>query len=129
MRMESGTVERQASGGQAPAPEYDNLYEAFQPRVERLGDEVAIRTAGDEVAISGNELSDRVKAIAGGLAALGLKKGDTVALMLNNGPEFIPCDLAAVALGGVPFSIYQTSSPEQIAYVTGDADAKIAIVE
>ena len=49
--------------------------------------------------------------------------------MLNNRPEFIPCDLGGVALGGVPFSIYQTSSPEQIAYVVGDAGAKVAIVE
>ena len=42
-------------------------------------------------------------------------------MMLNNRPEFVPCDLAAVCLGAVPFSIYQTSSPEQIAYVVGDA--------
>ena len=34
--------------------------------------------------------------------------------MLNNRWEFIPCDLAAVSLGAVPFSIYQTSAPEQI---------------
>jgi long-chain acyl-CoA synthetase len=127
--MESGTVERQASGGEAPAPDHDNLYEAFQACVERLGDETAIRTHGDEITISWNELSGRVRAIAGGLASLGLKKGDTVALMLNNRPEFIPCDLAAAALGGVPFSIYQTYAPEQIAYVTGDAGAKIAFVE
>jgi long-chain acyl-CoA synthetase len=49
--------------------------------------------------------------------------------MLNNRPEFIPCDLAAVSLGAVPFSIYQTSSPEQISYVTDHAGAKVAIVE
>jgi len=48
---------------------------------------------------------------------------------IDNRPEFIPCDLAAVSLGGVPFSIYQTSSPEQIAFVTGDAGAKIVLVE
>ena len=50
-------------------------------------------------------------------------------MMTNNRPEFIPIDMAAVSLGGVPFSIYQTSSPEQIAYVLSDAGAKIAIVE
>ena len=49
--------------------------------------------------------------------------------MLNNRPEFIPIDLAAVSLGAVPFSIYQTSSPEQIQYVVSDAGAKVAIVE
>jgi long-subunit acyl-CoA synthetase (AMP-forming) len=58
-----------------------------------------------------------------------VKKGDTVALMLNNRPEFIPCDLGAVALGGVPFSVYQTSSPEQIEYVCENAGANVAFVE
>ena len=67
--------------------------------------------------------------VAGGLASLGIGKGDTVALMLNNRWEFIPCDLATVFLGGVPFSIYQTSSPEQIQYVCEDAEVTVAIVE
>ena len=58
-----------------------------------------------------------------------MEKGDTVAIMLNNRPEFIPCDLAAVSLGAVPFSIYQTSSPEQIEYLLSDAESKVAIVE
>ena len=49
--------------------------------------------------------------------------------MLNNRMEFFPIDLGVVTLGGVPFSIYQTASPEQIAYVVGDAGAKVAIVE
>ncbi|MFN8112473.1 MAG: long-chain fatty acid--CoA ligase [Solirubrobacterales bacterium] len=56
-------------------------------------------------------------------------KGDTVALMLNNRLEFFPIDLGVVTLGGVLLSIYQTASPEQIAYVVGDAGAKVAIVE
>ncbi len=50
-------------------------------------------------------------------------------MMMNNRPEFFACDLAIVSLGGVPFSIYQTSSPEQIQYVVSDAGAKVAIVE
>ena len=45
-------------------------------------------------------------------------------MMLNNRPEFIPIDMAAVSLGAVPFSIYQTSSPEQIQYVVSDAGAE-----
>jgi long-subunit acyl-CoA synthetase (AMP-forming) len=49
--------------------------------------------------------------------------------MLNNRHEFIACDLAAVALGAVPFSIYQTSSPEQIQYLVADAGSRVAIVE
>jgi long-chain acyl-CoA synthetase len=127
--MESATAERHASGGPAKEPAAANLYEAFLKSVERLGEATFIRTGVEEVSWSWNEVADRVKRIAGGLAGLGLEKGDTVAMLLNNRPEFIPCDLAAVSLGGVPFSIYQTSSPEQIAYVAGDAGSKIAFVE
>ena len=75
------------------------------------------------------ELRDRVDALAGGLAGLGVRRGDTVALMLANRPEFHIADLAAMTLGATPFSIYQTYSPEQIAYVVGDAGARVAIVE
>jgi long-subunit acyl-CoA synthetase (AMP-forming) len=127
--MEVTTAEGYASGGALPDLPAPNLVKAFYLSADRLGDEIAIRTADDEVQISWNELRARVHRIAGGLAKLGVGKGDTVALMMNNRPEFIPCDLAAVALGGVPFSIYQTSSPEQIQYVASDAASKVAIVE
>ncbi|MEK6277499.1 MAG: AMP-dependent synthetase/ligase [Actinomycetota bacterium] len=126
--MEITTAERFASGGPGREPPAKNLYEAFVATVDRLDDDVAIRTADGEET-TWNELRGRVDAIAGGLAGLGVGKGDTVALLLNNRPEFIACDMAAVALGGVPFSIYQTSSPEQISYVVGDASSKVAIIE
>jgi long-chain acyl-CoA synthetase len=127
--MELTTTEGYASGGELPDLPAPNLVKAFQISADRLGDEIAIRTAGDEVAISWNELRARANRLAGGLAALGLRKGDTVALMLGNRPEFFVCDLAAVSLGAVPFSIYPTASPEQIAYVVSDAGSRIAIVE
>ncbi len=81
------------------------------------------------VSLTWNELDTRVKAIAGGLNALGVKRGDTVSMLLNNRSEFIPTDLAAVSLGAIPFSIYQTSSPEQIEYVLSDSEANVVIVE
>jgi long-subunit acyl-CoA synthetase (AMP-forming) len=49
--------------------------------------------------------------------------------MLGNRPEFHIADLAAMTLGATPFSIYPTFTPQQIAYVVGDADARVAIVE
>ncbi|HEX2359511.1 MAG TPA: AMP-dependent synthetase/ligase [Solirubrobacterales bacterium] len=127
--MEITTSERYASGGDLPELPAPNLVKAFYMSVDRLGDDVAIRTQDDSDSTSWNELRDRVHRIAGGLAKLGVGKGDTVAIMLNNRPEFIPCDLAAVVLGAVPFSIYQTSSPEQIEYVCSDANCRVAIVE
>jgi long-chain acyl-CoA synthetase len=127
--MELKTAERQASGGPGPDLVAENLFKAFEASVERLTDDMAIRDPAREKELSWSELRELTGKIAGGLAKLGVEKGDTVALMLNNRWEFIPCDLGAVALGAVPFSIYQTASPEQIAYVCGDAGAKVAIVE
>ncbi len=125
--METTTAERHASGGPGGEPPAPNLAKAFHATVERLGDDSAIRSG--ESSLSWNELREQARAAAGGLAKLGVSKRDTVAMMLNNRTEFFPCDLGAVTLGAVPFSIYQTASPEQIAYVVGDAGAKVAIVE
>jgi long-subunit acyl-CoA synthetase (AMP-forming) len=125
------TGRRRASGGPGKGLFAPNLALAFRATVERLGDDPAIVwfDGDEERSASWNEVSERVRKVAGGLAKLGLAKGDTVAMMTNNRPDFIPMDMAAVSLGGVPFSIYQTSSPEQIAYVVSDAGSKIAIVE
>jgi long-chain acyl-CoA synthetase len=120
--------ERYASGGEGNEPAARNLVEAFLNTVDKHGDEPALRTKDDTWA-TWNELRDRVARIAGGLASLGVSKGDTVAMLLNNRPEFVACDLAAVSLGAVPFSIYQTASPDQIAYQLGDAGATVAITE
>ena len=125
--MEATTAERYASGGPGRELYAQNLAKAFHATAERLADDPAIVAGGEETTWA--ELRARVAAIAGGLAKLGVGKGDTVAMMMNNRPEFFACDLAIVSLGGVPFSIYQTSSPEQIQYVVSDAGAKVAIVE
>jgi long-chain acyl-CoA synthetase len=90
---------------------------------------VAVRTLDDSVSLTWGELRERVDALARGLAGLGVSHGDTVALMMGNRPEFHVCDLAAVTLGAAPFSIYLTSTAEQIAYVVGDSAARVAIVE
>jgi long-subunit acyl-CoA synthetase (AMP-forming) len=129
--MEVTTAERQASGGPGKELFARNLLLAFKQTAERLGDDPALVwfEGEEQKSLTWNELEQWVGRIAGGLAELGLKKGEPVAMMTNNRPEFIPMDLAAVALGGVPFSIYQTSSPEQIQYVVSDAGARIAIVE
>ena len=68
-------------------------------------------------------------ALAGGLAALGVRRGDTVALMLSNRPEFHLADLAVMTLGATPFSIYGTFTRDQIEYVVSDAGARVALVE
>ncbi len=115
--------------GERGAMSARTLAEAFRITAAERGEEVAIRTKGDEFTITWAALRERVDALAGGLAKLGLQRGETIALMLSNRPEFHICDLAAMMLGATPFSIYNTYAPNQIAYVVSDADARILICE
>ncbi len=105
------------------------IAEAFRITAAERSEDVAIRTKGDAFSITWGALRERVDALAGGLAKLGLQRGDTVALMFSNRPEFHLADLAATMLGATPFSIYNTYAPSQIAYLVSDADAKILICE
>jgi long-chain acyl-CoA synthetase len=105
------------------------IAEAFRITAAERADDVAIRTRDDAIALTWAQLRERVDDLAGGLAALGLQRGETVALLLGNRPEFHVADLAVMAAGATPFSIYVQYTPEQIAYVVGDAGARIVITE
>jgi long-chain acyl-CoA synthetase len=125
--MESGVTQVKAPG--RAAVEAETVAEAFRITAAQRAEQVAIRTKGDAFTITWGELRERVDALAGGLAKLGVGRGETVALMLSNRPEFHLCDLAAMMLGATPFSIYNTYSPEQISYLLSDAEAKTLICE
>ena len=90
---------------------------------------VAVRTPDDSVSLTWSQLLERVDSLAGGLDKLGVGRGDCVAIMLSNRPEFHVADLAAATLGATPFSIYTTYPPEEIEYLCADAGCRIAIVE
>ena len=105
------------------------LCEGFQQTVLLDPDAVAIRTVGDGQRITWREYAERVRAIAAGLAAIGVGRGDTVGLMLTNRPEYELVDTAALHLGAIPFSIYNTSSPEQINYLFGNAGNRVVVTE
>ncbi len=105
------------------------LPQAFQETAALQPDSVAIRTVGDEVVITWRQYADRVRKIATGLAALGVERGDTVGLMLRNRPEFHLADTAVMHLGAIPFSIYNTSAPDQIRYLFSNAENRIVFTE
>ena len=63
------------------------MTEAFRLTIEDNPDRVAVRTKEDEVRLTWAELGARADAMAGGLARLGVARGDTVALMLSNRPS------------------------------------------
>jgi long-subunit acyl-CoA synthetase (AMP-forming) len=105
------------------------MCEAFQLTAAANAERIALRSLGDAVSITFAEYADQVKQLAAGLHALGVGRGDTVGFMLTNRPEFHLLDSAAMHLGATPFSIYNTSSADQIAYLLADAGNRIMIVE
>jgi long-chain acyl-CoA synthetase len=123
--MEGSTISR-VVGRAVDAP---TLTEALRRTAANHPEIVAVRTADDSVSLTWSELLRRVEAVAGGLAKLGVRRGDTVAIMLGNRPEFHIVDLAAAMLGATPFSIYLTYPSAEIQYLLGDAGSKVAIVE
>lgn len=105
------------------------LVETFQRTARHDPDAVAVRTPGDGVAITWREYAAQVRHIAAGLSGLGVRKGDTVAIMLTNRPEFHLVDTGALHAGATPFSIYNTLAPEQINYVLADAGSRVVVCE
>src|SRR3954449_1962213 len=113
--MESSTAPRKVTA--------TTIADAFRQTVERKPDEVAIRTKGDGFTITWAQLRNRVDALAGGLAGLGLTKGDSVALLFGNRPEFHISDLAVMMVGGTPFSVYHSYARNPIELVFREAAA------
>jgi long-subunit acyl-CoA synthetase (AMP-forming) len=123
--MESTTI----TPAQERAVDAPTVTEALRRTAASHPDLVAVRTADDAVSLTWSELLTRVDAFAGGLAGLGVGRGDTVAIMLGNRPEFYVADLAAVTVGATPFSIYVTYPPAEIEFLCRDAGARVAITE
>jgi long-chain acyl-CoA synthetase len=71
---------------------------------------------------------DGVLRIAAAFAALGLRPGEVVALMMANRTEHVLADLGAVHAGGASCSVYSTFAPDQVAHVAGDLDARFAVL-
>jgi long-chain acyl-CoA synthetase len=123
--MESSTQTTPAGA----AVDAATLAEALRRTAASHPDMVAVRTPDDGVTLTWSELLARVDALAGGLAQLGVERGESVAIMLSNRPEFHIADLATVTLGATPFSIYVTYPANEIEFLITDSAARVAIVE
>ncbi len=105
------------------------LTAAFQQTVQRTPHNIALSTPDGALRITWRQYAERVEKLATGLAGLGVKRGDTVGIMLTNRPEFHLIDTAALHAGATPFSIYNTLAPEQIAHLFGNAGNRVVICE
>lgn len=80
------------------------------------------------VTITYGEFGGRVKAFATGLAALGVKRGDRIAILAESRPEWLITDFAALALGAETVPMFPTLTPKQVEYVMQHSGASVAIV-
>jgi long-subunit acyl-CoA synthetase (AMP-forming) len=104
------------------------MCEALSHAARTHPDRMALITPGGP-SLTWGEYGAQVREIAAGLHELGLRPGDTLALMLSTRIEFHLLDAAAFMLGAVPFSIYNTAPPQDVAYVLQNSGARLAVVE
>ena len=116
-------------GRRIKALEARTLCEAFQLTASERPGQVAHRTLDGSVEFTFGEYAERVQALATGLHSLGVRRGDTVALMLVNRPEFALADAAAMHLGAIAFSVYNTLAPEQINYLLQSSRCRVVVTE
>jgi long-chain acyl-CoA synthetase len=105
------------------------LCEAFQRTARIDPDAVALRTVGNTQTLTWREYAEQVRQVTAGLAALGVRRGDTVSLMMANRIEFYPLDVGAQHLGATCFSVYNTLAAEQLTYLFSNAETKVVICE
>jgi long-chain acyl-CoA synthetase len=102
---------------------------AFQATVARHPSRVALRLPEQGIEWTWGEYGARVRSAAATLHALGVRRGDAVALLLTNRPEHLVADLAALHLGATPLTIYATSAPPQVEHILRDSAARVLITE
>lgn len=93
------------------------MCEAFQRTAVMDPDAVALRTPGGNQTMTWRDYAAQVRRVAAGLAGLGVRRGDTVSLMMANRIEFYPLDVGAQHVGATSFSVYNTLPAEQLTYV------------
>src|SRR5450756_2845415 len=107
------------------------LHGLFVERVRRTPDKVAYRHFVQNVwrDITWREMRDEVARWQAALAGLKLQRGDRVAIMLRNCPQWVMLDQAAMSLGLVVVPLYTVDRPDNIAYIINNAGVKVLLFE
>jgi long-chain acyl-CoA synthetase len=109
--------------------EVASMADVFLATAERRGGDPALLNADQTVALSWREYGAQARSVATGLIELGVRPGDTLGLLLTNRHEFHVADAAALLLGATPFSMYNTSAPEQLEHLLSDAGCRVVLTE
>ncbi|MBI1978059.1 MAG: AMP-binding protein, partial [Candidatus Omnitrophica bacterium] len=107
-----------------------NLVDLFLKQAEKFGERTVLRAKKDGHFrdISWKEFRVRVSQIALALSDLKIQKGDRIALLSENRPEWAYVDLAILAAGAVTVPVYPTASLNDVQHVLNHCEAKILFV-
>jgi long-chain acyl-CoA synthetase len=108
-----------------------NVPELFLERVGKTPDAEAFRhpAADGWRSLTWLQVEARVRAIAGGLRALGLRVEQPVAILASTRIEWVLADFGIVFAGGATSTIYPSSTADECAFILSDSRAPIAFVE
>ncbi|NUO47519.1 MAG: long-chain fatty acid--CoA ligase [Polyangiaceae bacterium] len=111
------------------AEPFKNLVDMFQKSVKAYGSQQLFGTkrGGEWQWSTYAEIGEKVNALRGGLASLGIKKGDCVAVVSNNREEWAILAYACFGLGVALVPMYEASMPKEWAFITKDCQA-VAVV-
>lgn len=104
-----------------------NWATVIEHHADRYPDKVAVEFEGDAVTYS--QLLSRLRALADGMEKSGLRRGDVIALMLQNGSTFIELFLAACHLGAVAMPINTRLTASEVSYLVDDSGARLIFTE
>ncbi len=109
----------------------ENLTDAVWANAERFAGSVSFRRRldGGWMDVTAREFAEQVTAVAKGLIAAGIERGDRIALLSKTRYEWTLVDYAIWATGGSTVPIYETSSPEQVEWILSDSGAKAVVVD
>ena len=109
----------------------DTLARLFWSRVDGSGGRAAqqLKRDGAWRTLTWKDVGDSVRELAGGLIALGRKKGDAVGILSGSRAEWVQADFAIFSAGGITIPIYPTYPPDLIQYIVNDAGVKTLFVE
>lgn len=107
------------------------LISMFEESIEKFGNKPALshKTKGDSYQdISYTELGRSADSLSKGLFSLGINKGDRVAILSENRPEWAISDFGILKAGGVDVPMFSTLTATQVGYILNDSGAKIICV-
>ena len=109
----------------------ETIVDAFRENLRRRPANPALRRRkeGGWEQLTWADYGTAVSEVTAGLAELGIGPGESVGIFSNNRLEWHLADIGGLAGGCVTVPLYQTSAPEQVAYVLGHSDARVCFVE